>query len=262
MFAHDADRALCLIDLDTLAHMPVALELGDALRSWCNPATEDAGERALRARVLRCRDRRLRRGGARLPDARRMERDPARRIDDHRRARGAFLRRCAARELFRLEPRALRKRERAQPSARCTASSSWRKGFAPSCPRSRTSRRARSRWTRRYWIDRSAIHTPAGENGGATGNGSHLAAFAGRRDTAVTMRRVRLARLNAPTGQVGIPSCSSSWAWSASRGAKAAAKRSPSSRCSRSTPRRSCRISRGACSSRSSPISRPAIASS
>lgn len=42
MFARDADRALCLIDLDTLAHMPVALELGDALRSWCNPATEDA----------------------------------------------------------------------------------------------------------------------------------------------------------------------------------------------------------------------------
>jgi len=42
MFAATADRALCLIDLDTLARMPVALELGDALRSWCNPATEDA----------------------------------------------------------------------------------------------------------------------------------------------------------------------------------------------------------------------------
>jgi len=42
LFAHGSDRALCLIDLDTLAHMPVALELGDALRSWCNPATEDA----------------------------------------------------------------------------------------------------------------------------------------------------------------------------------------------------------------------------
>jgi Ser/Thr protein kinase RdoA (MazF antagonist) len=42
LFEHDSDRALCLIDLDTLAHMPVALELGDALRSWCNPATEDA----------------------------------------------------------------------------------------------------------------------------------------------------------------------------------------------------------------------------
>lgn len=42
MFATDSGRALCLIDLDTLSRMPVALELGDALRSWCNPATEDA----------------------------------------------------------------------------------------------------------------------------------------------------------------------------------------------------------------------------
>jgi Ser/Thr protein kinase RdoA (MazF antagonist) len=42
MFAPDGDRALCLIDLDTLARMPVVLELGDALRSWCNPAAEDA----------------------------------------------------------------------------------------------------------------------------------------------------------------------------------------------------------------------------
>ena len=44
MFAPRGDRALCLIDLDTLARMPVALELGDALRSWCNPATEDAAD--------------------------------------------------------------------------------------------------------------------------------------------------------------------------------------------------------------------------
>jgi Ser/Thr protein kinase RdoA (MazF antagonist) len=42
LFAADADRALCLIDLDTLSRMAVALELGDAIRSWCNPATEDA----------------------------------------------------------------------------------------------------------------------------------------------------------------------------------------------------------------------------
>jgi len=42
LFAADADRALCLIDLDTLSRMPIALELGDAIRSWCNPATEDA----------------------------------------------------------------------------------------------------------------------------------------------------------------------------------------------------------------------------
>ena len=37
-------RGICLIDLDTLARMPVTLELGDALRSWCNPAAEDARE--------------------------------------------------------------------------------------------------------------------------------------------------------------------------------------------------------------------------
>lgn len=42
MFTHAGDRALCLIDLDTLARMPIAFELGDAFRSWCNPKTEDA----------------------------------------------------------------------------------------------------------------------------------------------------------------------------------------------------------------------------
>lgn len=41
IFAPD-DRALCFVDLDTLGRMPVALELGDALRSWCNPRPEDA----------------------------------------------------------------------------------------------------------------------------------------------------------------------------------------------------------------------------
>jgi len=43
MFAPDGGRALCLVDLDTLGRMPLVLELGDALRSWCNPASEDAG---------------------------------------------------------------------------------------------------------------------------------------------------------------------------------------------------------------------------
>lgn len=38
-----AGAARCLVDLDTLARMPVYLELGDALRSWCNPAGEDGG---------------------------------------------------------------------------------------------------------------------------------------------------------------------------------------------------------------------------
>lgn len=37
-----AGAALCLIDLDTVGPMVVALELGDAFRSWCNTST--AGE--------------------------------------------------------------------------------------------------------------------------------------------------------------------------------------------------------------------------
>ncbi|MFH1468979.1 MAG: aminoglycoside phosphotransferase family protein [Pseudomonadota bacterium] len=36
----DDDRAVCLLDLDTLSSMPLACELGDALRSWCNRAGE------------------------------------------------------------------------------------------------------------------------------------------------------------------------------------------------------------------------------
>jgi Ser/Thr protein kinase RdoA (MazF antagonist) len=40
----DRGRAVCLIDLDTLARTAVALDLGDALRSWCNPAGEDAAD--------------------------------------------------------------------------------------------------------------------------------------------------------------------------------------------------------------------------
>ncbi|MCC7411523.1 MAG: phosphotransferase [Gammaproteobacteria bacterium] len=42
-FAADG-TALCLVDLDTLGRMPLSLELGDALRSWCNPAGEDTAD--------------------------------------------------------------------------------------------------------------------------------------------------------------------------------------------------------------------------
>lgn len=38
------DAAHCLIDLDTMAHETLEVELGDAMRSWCNPASEDADE--------------------------------------------------------------------------------------------------------------------------------------------------------------------------------------------------------------------------
>lgn len=36
-------RGRCLVDLDTLARGTMAFELGDAMRSWCNPRGEDAG---------------------------------------------------------------------------------------------------------------------------------------------------------------------------------------------------------------------------
>ncbi len=44
LFAADEDVARCMIDLDTLTRMPLALELGDAFRSWCNPLGEDHSE--------------------------------------------------------------------------------------------------------------------------------------------------------------------------------------------------------------------------
>lgn len=37
-----SEQALCLIDLDTVGPMPLAYELGDAWRSWCNVSGEDA----------------------------------------------------------------------------------------------------------------------------------------------------------------------------------------------------------------------------
>ncbi|HEY1814960.1 MAG TPA: phosphotransferase [Kofleriaceae bacterium] len=40
-------RGVALVDLDTLAKGTLAFELGDAMRSWCNPHGEDAGHVAL-----------------------------------------------------------------------------------------------------------------------------------------------------------------------------------------------------------------------
>lgn len=42
IFSGDNREALCMVDFDTLNRMPVYLELGDALRSWCNPHGEDS----------------------------------------------------------------------------------------------------------------------------------------------------------------------------------------------------------------------------
>lgn len=39
-FSEDLSRVVALLDLDTLGRFPLAVEMGDALRSWCNPAGE------------------------------------------------------------------------------------------------------------------------------------------------------------------------------------------------------------------------------
>ncbi len=44
LFLPPDDDAHALVDLDTLGRLDLPTELGDALRSWCNPAGEDAGE--------------------------------------------------------------------------------------------------------------------------------------------------------------------------------------------------------------------------
>jgi Ser/Thr protein kinase RdoA (MazF antagonist) len=41
LFDHTRDEALCLVDLDTMQHSNVAIEMGDALRSWTNPKGEN-----------------------------------------------------------------------------------------------------------------------------------------------------------------------------------------------------------------------------
>lgn len=41
LFERGAPRGVCLLDLDTLGRSTIAFELGDAMRSWCNPRGED-----------------------------------------------------------------------------------------------------------------------------------------------------------------------------------------------------------------------------
>jgi hypothetical protein len=43
LFAAPPVRGVCLVDLDTLGLSTMAFEIGDAMRSWCNPYKEDAG---------------------------------------------------------------------------------------------------------------------------------------------------------------------------------------------------------------------------
>jgi Ser/Thr protein kinase RdoA (MazF antagonist) len=43
LFVEPPVRGVCLVDLDTLGLSTMAFEIGDAMRSWCNPYREDAG---------------------------------------------------------------------------------------------------------------------------------------------------------------------------------------------------------------------------
>jgi len=45
-FDREAKQAICLLDFDTIGMLPISLEMGDAWRSWCNPAGEDEPDRA------------------------------------------------------------------------------------------------------------------------------------------------------------------------------------------------------------------------
>ncbi len=53
VFDEITDDAICLIDLDTIAPMPIILELGDAFRSWCNPQGEEHEETAFSLPLFR-----------------------------------------------------------------------------------------------------------------------------------------------------------------------------------------------------------------
>lgn len=44
LFSRETHTGLCMLDFDTLSDMVLPLELGDAMRSWCNPAGENAGD--------------------------------------------------------------------------------------------------------------------------------------------------------------------------------------------------------------------------
>jgi Ser/Thr protein kinase RdoA (MazF antagonist) len=44
IFRRSPLTGVCLVDLDTVGRGTMAFELGDAMRSWCNPGGEDAGD--------------------------------------------------------------------------------------------------------------------------------------------------------------------------------------------------------------------------
>jgi Ser/Thr protein kinase RdoA (MazF antagonist) len=52
LFDAEEKRGRALLDLDTMAYLTIPIELGDALRSWCNPAGEDSSAATFRSEVF------------------------------------------------------------------------------------------------------------------------------------------------------------------------------------------------------------------
>ncbi len=52
LFDATSQQGLCLVDLDTVTTMPWVWELGDALRSWCNPLGENVTEAKVDRAIL------------------------------------------------------------------------------------------------------------------------------------------------------------------------------------------------------------------
>lgn len=69
LFAPSSWRAICLIDLDTCGRLTIAHELGDALRSWCNPHGEDVETPSFDLAILAAAARGYARGAPHLLSA-------------------------------------------------------------------------------------------------------------------------------------------------------------------------------------------------
>ncbi len=70
--AGTAPAGHCLVDLDTVGWAPLTFELGDAMRSWCNPHGEDAGAVGFELPLFAAAMRGYRDVAGRLDDAHRL----------------------------------------------------------------------------------------------------------------------------------------------------------------------------------------------
>ncbi len=117
-FDEDGVEGVCLLDFDTLAPMALQVEMGDAWRSWCNPAGESDPE-AVRF-DLGIFEASARAWLAAFPAITAARAGVARRR--HRKdllgARLPLLRRRGQQQLFRRKPRQMAAAGRAQPGAR------------------------------------------------------------------------------------------------------------------------------------------------